>query len=369
MTVSLGVIGAGGFSLFSVEAFLKSGEAKVAGVYDTDEERAQEFQNKFDGKIFTSLDELLKSEELDLIYIATPPFLHYEQTKKALQAGKHVICEKPAALKAAEAKELVDIAHKKQLLYAVNLMQRYNPLFDQVQKIVEGQIFGEFLHGYFENYAADEGLNPEHWMWKQTLSGGIFIEHAVHFFDLFEGWLGEGKVVSSQKLQRPGMDKPYWSRVQAIVKYAGGLVNFYHGFNQSVKMDRQELRLQFERGEITLFEWIPTRIIIHGLVKDEHLHALEDILPDAEIDVCESFEKGQGNFKGRFKEFRADKEIILAAGEGIQKQERYFEMVTDMFADQVQWIKNPEHHRKISGENGYTSLLMAETAENKAINL
>ena len=158
-------------------------------------------------------------------------------------------------------------------------------------------------------------------MWKQTWSGGIFIEHAVHFFDLFEGWLGEGKVVSSQKLQRPGQDKPYWSRVQAIVKYAGGLVNFYHGFNQTGKMDRQELRLQFERGEITLFEWIPTRIIMHGLVTDAQLQLLDELFVDNEIDICESFEKGNKTFKGRFKEFQGDKEIILAAGDGIQKHE------------------------------------------------
>jgi predicted dehydrogenase len=288
---------------------------------------------------------------------------------RALLAGKHVICEKPAALKSAEAKELVETARQKKLLYAVNLMQRYNPLFKQVKEIIDKQLLGEFLHGYLENYAADEGLEPDHWMWKQTRSGGIFIEHAVHFFDLFSGWLGEGKVISSQKLKRPGQDKPYWSRVQAIVKYQNGLVNFYHGFDQAVQMDRQEFRLLFERGELTLFEWVPTRIIIHGLVLDEHFSKLQEIFEDAEIDICDTFDKDNNSFKGRFKNFRADKEIIMSAGDEVYKQDRYKAMISDMFRDQVEWINDQGHERVITGENGYTSLLMAEQSEKKAIKL
>ena len=53
---------------------------------------------------------LLQDENIDLVYIATPPFLHYEHIKKALLAGKHVICEKPAALKTSEAEELHALA-------------------------------------------------------------------------------------------------------------------------------------------------------------------------------------------------------------------------------------------------------------------
>jgi predicted dehydrogenase len=369
MTINIGTIGTGGFSHFANEAFLETGLAKVSGAYDIDKDKAGEFRDRFGCKVYESMKDLINSPDIDLVYISTPPFLHYDQTKRSLLAGKHVICEKPAALKSAEAKELVETAKQKKLLYAVNLMQRYNPLFKQVKEVIDKQILGEFLHGYLENYAADEGLEPDHWMWKQTWSGGIFIEHAVHFFDLFSGWLGDGKVISSQKLQRPGQDKPYWSRVQAIVKYPGGLVNFYHGFDQAVQMDRQEFRLLFERGEITLFEWVPTRIIIHGLVKDQHIEDLQSIFEDADIDLCDSFNKDNNNFKGRFKSFQADKEIILSSGDEVYKQERYKAMVSEMFRDQVNWINDQGHERIISGENGYTSLVVAEQAEKKAVKL
>ncbi len=54
-------------------------------------------------------------------------------------------------------------------------------------------------------------------------------------------------------------------RVQATVLYDSGIVNFYHGFDQPKILDRQELRLQFKRGEVTLFGWVPVKIKMHGL--------------------------------------------------------------------------------------------------------
>ena len=71
-------------------------------------------------------------------------------------------------------------------------MQRYNPLFSQIKELVDSKLLGDVLHGTFENYASDEGLGPDHWFWDRIKSGGIFVEHGVHFFDMFAGWLGSG---------------------------------------------------------------------------------------------------------------------------------------------------------------------------------
>ena len=72
-------------------------------------------------------------------------------------------------------------------------MQRYNPVYDAVDRLIQSGTLGELLHGSFENYASDENLPPEHWFWDRSKSGGIFVEHGVHFFDLFAGWLGPGR--------------------------------------------------------------------------------------------------------------------------------------------------------------------------------
>ena len=85
-----------------------------------------------------------------------------------------------------QADELIAVARSRDRLIVANLMQRYNPLFGVVRRLVEGRVLGEVLHGSFENYASDENLAEGHWFWDRSKSGGIFVEHGVHFFDLFE---------------------------------------------------------------------------------------------------------------------------------------------------------------------------------------
>src|SRR5207253_235950 len=162
-----------------------------------------------------------------------------------------------------EADEMIGLAQKKNLTVIANLMQRYNPVFDLIRQLVDSKLLGEFLHGYFENYASDEGLPPEHWFWDRSKSGGIFVEHGVHFFDLFSGWLGPGRVVAAQRTLRPGTG--FEEQVNCSVCYGNGaVVNFYHGFTQPKRMDRQELL--FERGDVRLEEWVPVRARLHALV-------------------------------------------------------------------------------------------------------
>lgn len=352
--------------MFSVDAFLQNKDISVAGVFDVDSGKANAFAKKFDTRIFVSMDEMLVDEDINLIYISTPPNLHYQQSKSAFMAGKHVICEKPAALEPAHAEELHKMAEKKGLLYVVNLMQRYNPLYQKVTKLIESKLLGEFLHGYFENYASDEALSPIHWMWNPEVSGGIFIEHAVHFFDMFEGWLGKGIIISSQKVKRPGTEPAIFSRVQSVGLYAGGLVNLYHGFDQPKKMDRQELRLLFERGEVTLQEWVPIRMIVKGLITNEEEVMWKELFPGAFIKEIENYKGKERVFHGNFKEYTVDKLILLEYGKDARKEDIYKFILREMISDQVKWINDRSHERIITGLNGINSLKLAWEAEKKA---
>jgi predicted dehydrogenase len=367
--IRLGILGAGGFANFSVKPFLEVPDLKISGVYDSNPKNSKVFSDKFDCRVFNSERLLLEDSETDLIYIATPPFLHYSQSKQALLAGKHVICEKPAALISAEVSELISIANKKNLLYVVNLMQRYNPLFQKVKSILDEKILGEFLHGYFENYASDENLDEKHWMWDESKSGGIFIEHAVHFFDLFEGWLGKGEVTSSQKIMKATAQHNIWPEVQAICNYNNRLVNFYHGFHQADRMDRQEMKLVFETGDITLYEWIPSRLILNGLVSESQKKRLQQIFNSGSIKKILEFPEQEKHFRNHFSSRYADFKIRLETGDDKLKYNIYQQLLTDMISDQVSWIKNRGHQRVITGENGLSSLVMAENSNKMAVKL
>jgi predicted dehydrogenase len=365
-SLTIGIIGAGSFAAFAAKAFTNVKGVTIAAVSDINEQVGQDLSKKLNAVFYPAYNGLLQNRDIDLVYIATPPFLHVEISKNAIHAGKHVICEKPGALGVREAVEVKLLASERGLLYVVNLMQRYNQLYGVVKKIVDEKILGDFLHGYFENYASDENLNNEHWFWDEKKSGGIFTEHAVHFFDLFSGWLGKGKLINSLQVRRKNFNTSTYDRVQATVLYAEGPVNFYHGFDQPEILDRQEMKLEFERGDVTLHEWIPVKIRIYGLLKNSDLKTLSDLLVGASITSHKRNQTGKTavDIASRI----GYDYITIESGKSCEKQPRYQEILTAMLEDQWEWIRDNNHVRTIDANNAIEALTMADHAKALAQN-
>jgi predicted dehydrogenase len=284
---------------------------------------------------------------------------------QCLKAGKHVIVEKPLALTLAQADEMIAAAQARGLALVANLMQRYNPLFESIRALIERGTLGEVLHATFENYASDEQLGPDHWFWDRSKSGGIFVEHGVHFFDLFEGWLGPGEVVAAQRVLRPeapaGVEIE--EQVQCTVRHRNGAhVNLYHGFTQPRQLDRQELRLLFERGDVRLEEWVPIRLRLHALVDEEQTRELMELFPGARLDIATQFGTGDRVTRARHKRFETCQMVDVTDGLGVEKMHRYGELLRALMRDQLAWIRDPRHVRKVTHVNGRESLAMALAA-------
>jgi predicted dehydrogenase len=364
-TLGIGVIGCGGFGHFAMQHFLQNPEIKLVGITATHREAAYAAAKRFDVELFEDINEFLKIPGLDIVYISTPPFLHYEHSMLALNAGKNVICEKPLALTREQADEMINIASEKSLLLITNLMQRYNPLYEKMSALIDEKPLGEMIHGYFENYASDEGLLEDHWFWDRDKSGGIFIEHGVHFFDMFEGWLGKGKVVSAQAEKRPGKDME--DQVQCTVKYNNNvLINFYHGFTQAGRMDRQEMRLLFERGDVTLYEWIPDKAIINAIANEVDTKKLLEIFPGSKLDITSVYAGKDRAVRARGKELDIYQRIKVSYGFDNEKMHVYGDILKRIINDQIKWMENKDHKRVITEQNGYNSLMMAIDAADLA---
>ena len=373
----IGIVGAGGFAAFAAHAFQKVEGVKIVAVADTNELSASTLAAVYGACVYSTYELFLKDDTVDVVYIATPPALHYAQSKAGLLAGKNVICEKPAALTVHEAEELVGLARDNKRLYVVNLMQRYNPLYQLVRRVIDENTLGDFTHGYFENYASDEALSPEHWFWDDSISGGIFIEHGVHFFDLFAGWLGQGELAFSARWKRPLVKGNVYDRAQAIVNYEKGPVSYYHAFDQPKILDRQEIKLQFERGDITLYGWVPVRIKVTGLFNHQNLGKLKKSLPGCSITTVETGRAGHetpGSLElnhdksiseahsatGRFKNISYDYMVIVESGNDSDKMQIYEQLLKCLIKDQWDWILDSSVTRTIDGRNAVESLRIAE---------
>jgi predicted dehydrogenase len=309
------------------------------------------------------IDDLVARPEVDVVYIATPPFLHHPQAMPALRNGKHVICEKPLAMTLEQADEMVSTAKDKGLVMVADLMQRYNPMYDKVRMLVQEELLGKPLHGYFENYAVDEGLGPQHWFWERDKSGGIFVEHGVHFFDMFTGWLGPGEVVAAQVGRRPGAEQ-IEEQVSCTVRHANGaLVNHFHSFTQPSALDRQELRILFERGDITLYEWVPTVMKMQGVADEATMRRIVDLFPGGQLDIVKTLCGDERRMGGRHQQFDVAQVFDFSYGLGVMKGHRYGEELRGLFADQVAYILDPGVEREVTEANGRDSLALALAAD------
>jgi hypothetical protein len=131
-------------------------------------------------------------------------------------------------------------------------------------------------------------------------------------------------------------------------------------------MDRQELRLVFERGDLTLYDWVPTRARVHAVVNERETRELCDTFPGARLDVTASYVGKDRACRGRGKAIDAYQLIELSYGDGRLKSHLYGELLRSMMADQVAWVRNRDHRRVVTEANGRDSLAMACEADAQA---
>ena len=115
--IGIGVVGCGMISIHYAKTILTHrSHLKIVGAYDMASERTKEFTRQFGGQVFQRMEELLRSSEVEIIVNLAVPAAHYQITRQALEAGKHVYTEKPLATNKEEGSELVKIAKERNLL-------------------------------------------------------------------------------------------------------------------------------------------------------------------------------------------------------------------------------------------------------------
>jgi predicted dehydrogenase len=383
-TLRVGLVGCGAFARFSMARYRQLPGVTIAAVADIDPAAARRAAGEL-GAEPRSPDAVLAAPDVDLVYIATPPAFHFRQARAALEAGKHVLVEKPLATTVADAESLVALAARQGRVCVANLVERYNPLADAVAAVIRSRLLGDLVHGLFVNEAADEGLAPGHWFWDRDVSGGIFVEHGVHFFDLVAFWLGAGEVVAAARSVRPatrsdGAARAVEEQVMCTCRYVGAdgrprggeqhagiLFHFEHGFHQPSRMDRQELRLVFERGELRLFDWVPTHGELRAVLDDAGIAALTGLLPAATTRVVERYDGAARQVRGRFRPFEASALVEIAFTTGKDKLGIYGDVVADLAADQFAWIRDPAHRRRLTEAEGVASVALACAADRLAL--
>jgi predicted dehydrogenase len=135
--VKAAIVGTGFIGPAHLEALRRLPNVEVTALCEVNLELAKEKAELLGIPHAYTFEDMLKNPDIDVVHICTPNFLHFSQSKAALLAGKHVVCEKPLATKIEEAEELVSLAKEKGLVNAVHFNLRYYPMVRQMKNMRE----------------------------------------------------------------------------------------------------------------------------------------------------------------------------------------------------------------------------------------
>lgn len=286
----VGIIGAGGIATnVHIPNYLKKeGKVKLVAVADVAIERAQKVAEKFEiPYAFTSYKEMLASVELDAVSVCIPNKFHREATIAALEAGCHVLCEKPPAMTVEEAEEMATIAKRTGKFLTYGFHYRYQAEVETAKRFIEagelGEIYSARVHAIRRRGIPGWGVFTN----KELQGGGPLIDIGVHMLDTALYLMGypEPAVVLGKTHQRIGTKKGVglsgdWDYENYTVEdMAVGMVTFQNGATLTVetafaanveKDETMQVSLLGDEGGAEIF---PLKIF-----QEKH-HTLVDLTP------------------------------------------------------------------------------------------
>lgn len=194
--VRIGVIGVGFGTRVQIPGFQSEG-FEVVAVCSRQRERAEEAAKNFGiPNTYTDYREMLSQPGLDAVSIVTPPNLHHEMTIAALEAGKHVLCEKPFAMDQQQAKEMWDKAQETKLTGMVTHEFRFAPARAYVKELLQQGYIGELLNVSITFFLLSgrqqrPGHGPLEWRRQYSQGGGELAGIGSHYIDCLRDWFGE----------------------------------------------------------------------------------------------------------------------------------------------------------------------------------
>ncbi len=197
--MQVGIIGTGFGGFVHVPAFADCASTNVAAIFSRSKSKAQKVAERFQiDRVVASYDEILKSPDIQIVSIATPPATHHVIVMEAVKHGKHVVCEKPFAVNFAEADAMYQVTRNASLVNAIGHQMRFHPNHVTVKNILDGGDLGRIIQvnlSYSTSNRIDATL-PWDWRSDQNAGGGELNAMGSHQIDLLRWWFGEVETVS-----------------------------------------------------------------------------------------------------------------------------------------------------------------------------
>ena len=242
-----GIVGPGKIARKFCEDLATHPDAEMVAVGSRNLARAQQFAAEFNiSKSYDSYDTLFSDSNVEVVYIATPHRFHHELSLKAMENGKHVLCEKPLGVNAKEVRELIESARKNKVFLMEGLWTRFNPSIEKIINDLKQQRIGKvhYVLADFAFNAMDRDLDSR--LWNPELASGSLLD--IGIYPIFLSYLVLGM---PEKIQAMSTFHENGTEIQTAMQfqYPNAMACLYSGFSSTSKM---EAEISGSKGQILI---------------------------------------------------------------------------------------------------------------------
>ncbi len=226
--LNFGIIGTGRIAGQFAGEVLENKRINLAGVSARNYDKTVDFARRYSiDRAYSSVDELLADKDIDAIYVASFHPTHFPYTMKALEAGKHVLCEKPAVLKSEDMEKIVAKAREKNLLFTEAMTVGFNPVYQEIKKEIQRGSIGEVVH-VESSYGSVSSKIQKH---NPKQAGGALYDIGIYNIFLNTDLLGvPEEIFAVSRDNRWGVE----GSVSCLSKHKGGATSSFYATMDSV---------------------------------------------------------------------------------------------------------------------------------------
>lgn len=269
-----GIMGTARVIRKTVPALQETDNGEVVALASRTQEKADEYAKKHGiASAYHNYEDLLDDTNVHAVYIPLPNSLHHEWIMKALQAGKHVLCEKPLAMSAEEVRDIGALALEKNLKVLEGFMYRFHPRWEKVQELLSQEVVGDIKFINIAHTFAAEG--DSNIRWYKSLGGGALFDTGCYCVNVARSVTGEEPVsVAAYGNFEEGAEGPIEKSMAAMLRFPGGATAL---FDCGVNLERRNY-IEIEGTKGRLFIDNPFGVLEEDCTIEEHHYGQDTVI-------------------------------------------------------------------------------------------
>ena len=247
------LVGVGGISGAHIPCWQGMEDTELVALCDIRPEQMEKYDNL---RKYTDFDEMLENEEIDILDICLPTYLHADFAVKALEKGINVICEKPISLKKEDAERVYSAARRNNVKFMVAQVLRFWPEYAYAKELFDSKKYGNLLSGSMSRIGVRPKWSWDGWMMDENRSGLVPFDLHIHDLDYMVYAFGAPQKVTRFRSRRPEQDY-----INATYDFGGFFINSEAAWYDSPYPFTAGFRFQFEKavvayenGKLTVYE-------------------------------------------------------------------------------------------------------------------